>query len=89
MKRTYQRSAIFEFYELTIEQQIITLDEFLIEVAQQTKYVLWNDEPLPLCNFMRMDKGLFHGAYSMSAFSAYLVRINRTNEEATVAYAHW
>lgn len=89
MKRTYQRSAILNFWELSTEQQAIAINELDNELAEESSYVLWNDEPLPLCNFIHIDKGLFHGGYGLTAFSAYLIRINRTNEEATVVYAHW
>jgi len=89
MKRTYQRSPILTFSDLTIEQQAIAIEQLGDEHADISSYILWNEEPLPLSNFMHVGKGLFHGAYSLSAFSAYLIRINRTNESAIVAYVHW
>lgn len=88
MKRTYQRSQILNFSELSEAQQKQAVD--LVDLnAVDDSYVLWNNEPLPLSMFMRIDKGLFHGCYDQSYFSAYLIRINRTNEAATVVYAHW
>lgn len=87
MKRTYQRSQILSFYDLTVEQQQQVISE--TEGDENDSYVLWNDEPLCLSNFIVCKSSLFHAAYSLSAFSAYLIRINRTNEAATVVYAHW
>lgn len=87
MKRTYQRSQVLYFHELTAEQQKQATD--LIDNTDDETFVLWNNEPLPLSMFMRIDKGLFHGCYGQSYFSAYFIRLNSTNECATVVYAHW
>jgi hypothetical protein len=87
MKRTYQRSQILNFSELNEVQQKLAID--LIDLnAVDDSFVLWNNEPLPLSMFMR-NKGLFHGTYGLTYYSAYLIRINATNEAATVVYAHW
>lgn len=88
MKRTYQRSQILYFPELSEEQAIVAIDQLGEELAENSTYVLWNNEPLPLCMFMRTDSGLFNGVYGQTAFSAYFIRINETNEQATVVYAH-
>lgn len=87
MKRTYQRSQILSFCDLNTTQQEIATGQ-LDEQAEETMYVLWNDEPLPLSMFMRTDRGLFHGVYGQSAFSAYFIKLNRSNDAATVVYAH-
>ena len=87
LTRTYQRSAILSYFDLNEEQQAIATDQ-LDEQAEETNYVLWNNEPLPLSMFIRIDSKLYHGHYGLSAFSCYFIRINRTNEEATVIYAH-
>ena len=87
LKRTYQRSQILSYFDLNEHQQRQATEQ-LDEQAEEDRYVLWNDEPLPLCMFMRIDNKLFHGHYGLTAFSCYFIRINRTNEEATVVYAH-
>lgn len=85
MKRTYQRSQILYFSELSNDQQEIALSND--ENAAEGTFVLWNNEPLSLDMFLRTDKGLFHGHYATSALDGYLIRINRTNEFATVVHA--
>lgn len=88
MKRTYQRSQILDFNELSESQQKQAVDLVDLNAANDS-YVLWNNEPLPLSMFIHIDKGLFHGCYGQSYFSTYFIRLNRTNECATVVYAHW
>jgi len=85
MKRTYQRSQILYFSELSNEQQNIALSND--ENATESAFVLWNNEPLSLDMFMRTDGGLFHGHYATSAFDGYLIRINKPQECATVVHA--
>lgn len=88
MKRTYQRSQILYFSDLNAEQQANAINQLDTDLAEESSYVLWNNEPLPLCMFMRTDGGLFDGVYGQTAFSAYFVKINKTNECATVVYGH-
>lgn len=87
MKRTYQRSEILSFFDLNTTQQEIATNQ-LDEQAEEAMYVLWNNEPLPLSLFMRTGGGLFHGVYGLTAFSAYFIKLNRSNDAATVVYAH-
>lgn len=87
LTRTYQRSQILSFYELNEVQQLTATDQ-LDERAQTDKYVLFNDEPLPLSMFLRTKGGQFGGVYSIGTFSAYFIKINKTGEEATVCYSH-
>lgn len=86
LQRTYQRSPILSFCELTEIQQECVIDLLDPFEAEETNYVLWNDEPLPLSMFLRNNGGLFHGTYGLSYFSCYMVKLNKTNEWATVAY---
>lgn len=86
MKRTYQRSPILSFYEMNETQQQIATNQ-TEELAAEDRYVLWNNEPLPLSMFLRTNSS-GHGIYSLTAFSAYFIYINRTGEEATVVYAY-
>ena len=88
MKRTYQRSQILDFADLSEVQQsqaISLLDETL---AAETQYVLWDSEPLPLCNFLSINNPLFQGQYGLSVYSCYFIRLSRHNEAATVVYAY-
>lgn len=86
-KRTYQRSEILSFHELDDKQQLIAID-LLDERAEHDRYVLYKDEPLPISMFLLANNGLFGGVYSLSAFSAYFIKINKTGDQATVCYAH-
>lgn len=85
MKRTYQRSQILHFYELSEEQQLEALNNN--DDAKEHSYVLWNNTPISLSKFMRLDSGLFHGYFSTSAFDGFLIRINKTQECATIVNA--
>lgn len=89
MKRTYQRSQVLYFHELDNKQQSQAIDELGEDEAQETAFVLWGTEALPLSMFMRTDNGLFTGVYGLSYFSAYFIKLNNTGEAATVVYAHW
>lgn len=89
MKRTYQRSSVLSFDELTENQASAAVDELGAKFAHDSNYVLWNNEPLSLSMFMRTDSGLFHGVYGLTAFSAYFIKLNRSNDAATVVYDHW
>ena len=85
MARTYQRSQILYFHELTPAQQAIAIGNG--EISEDETFVLWNNEPISLDMFMRTNGGLFHGYYGISAFDGYLIRINKTQEFATVVHA--
>lgn len=89
IKRTYQRSRILFFHELTKKQQLEVVDEIDTKRLHDETFVLWNNSALPLSMFIRTNKGLFNGVHAASPLSAYLVRLNKTNEFATVVYAHW
>lgn len=104
MKRTYQRVQILNYWELTDEQKESAKDQ-CDERAEESQYVIWTapnhpkiKEVLPMEMFTRYDYGysgppvnpsLFDAHYGQSYFSAYMIKINRTGEEATLAYCHW
>lgn len=84
--RSYQRSEVLSYYDLTDEQQKEAMD--YDDNAQEDSFVLWESYPLSLSAFMRIDNSLFHGVYSMTAFSAYLVRLSNCGTMATVVYQY-
>lgn len=88
LKRTYQRSEVYTFYDLSEHQQKQAISLTDQETAENNSYVLWSDEPLPLSYFMRIENPLFHGQYGLTAFSCYFIRLNETGCYATVVYAH-
>ena len=89
----YNRSGIFSWYELTDEQQERVKDCYghEPEFTEEASFVLIKTtkdehEPLPLDMFMRTQHSkVWHGVYGTSAFSAYFIRFNRSNDEALVA----
>ena len=94
MQRTYQRSQILSYWELEKDQQAQAVDQ-CDERAEGGQYVLWTAkdgsiEVLPLEMFMRVSgPSLFHGVYGQGYYMAYMIKINRTGEEATVAACTW
>jgi hypothetical protein len=89
--RAYQRSQILSLYELSQDQQKQAIDQ-LQDNADNDSFVIWSapggSEVLPLSMFVRIDNSIFQGVYGQTAFSAYFIRINRTNECATVVYTY-
>lgn len=84
-KRCYQRSKVLYYSELTPEQRDVADD---CNNCDDVQFVLWNNEPICLENFTRLKGSIFQGIYTLSAFSAYLIRLNSDNSEATVVYLH-
>jgi hypothetical protein len=89
----YTRSYIYNFNELPEEVQKNLLEEAGAGNSSDCYETTYVKDPcdksqyLPLNMFMRIERSkLFDGIYSQSAFSAYFIKIGRTNEEATVAY---
>ena len=87
MKRTYQRSQILNYAELTQEQQLRAND--LYDNCHNYKFVLWGNEPVSLSDFTVTTGKMWDGAAMLSAFSGYYLKVNEDNSEATVVYAHW
>jgi hypothetical protein len=91
MTSYYNRSEILSYFDLTNEQQEQALNDSNDEQhAEERSYVICNGELLGLDNFMRLDNSnIWHGAYGQSYFSAYFIRLNRSNNEALIAYKYW
>jgi hypothetical protein len=85
MTRTYQRSQVLSFDDLNATQQAIASQQ-LDEQAEETSYVLWKDEPLPLSMFERISNRFFSGCYATSYFDGYMIRFNEEATEATVVH---
>jgi hypothetical protein len=96
MTRNFNRSGIFNFFELSEEMQKEVINDFNFEEsdAHGTSYVIskFKDEKtaLPLSMFMRTDKNNFtHAIYGESYFSAYYLTLSRCNTEAVIAYKYF
>ncbi len=88
--QSYHRSEIYSYYDLDLEQRKEALDTANDEQhAEERSYVLFGEDVLPLDMFMRIKNGrIWHGVYGMTAFSAYYIRINRSNDGALIAYRY-
>lgn len=89
MTSSYSRSEILSFSELTEEQKQQAISLLDNELAEETSYVLFGVEVLPLCNFVRLKNNpIWHGVYGMTYFSGYYIKLNKSNDEALVAYKY-
>ena len=82
----YERSEIYNFFDLTEEQQKENVDYLGLEGAEQTSYVILRGDALPLCMFLRTNGNFIHGYYGQTNTSAYGVTLSRCNSEAVVSY---
>ena len=96
MTRNYNRSEIFNFFELSEEMQKKVISDFSFEEseAQEDSYVIskFKDKKtaLPLSMFMRTDGNNFtHAIYGESYFSAYYLTLSRCGSEAVIAYKYF
>ena len=93
MNITSQESQVFNFFELSHEQQNAVINELGAEVAEETNFIIWEGKEstdiLPLCMFMKSDIKEFDSVFSMSAFSAYFFKHNKSGGGVTVTYGHW
>jgi hypothetical protein len=97
MTSVYNRSRIYNFNELSDKEQEEVKNTYSFEEsdAQGTMYVKLKmkdrTEILPLCMFIKTDyKNIFtHGIFGTSYFSGYFITLNKTNNEAVIAYKHF
>lgn len=87
MTSYYNRSEIISWCELTDEQQK-DVANWCEEDIEDTSYVILKNEALPLSMFMRTD-GIWNGVFVTSNTSAYVVKINKSGDEALVASKWW
>ena len=91
MTRNYQRSEIYSFFDLSEEQVKNILDYYNNEEeAQEDSFVILNNEPLPLSQFMRTTNNKFtHGIFSDSYFSGYFITLSEDCQKAVIAYKYF
>ena len=96
MTRSYNRSEIFSYYDLSPELQEQVKNDFLDELIDLDSFQFVISEfkgemtAIPLGMFMKTYSNNFtHGIYSDSAFSGYFVTLSRCNTEAVVAYKYF
>ena len=87
---SYHRSKILSFFDLSkTEQDTCIMESNDAQHAEERSYVRFDNDLLPLDNFIRLDnRKVWHGVYGMTAFSAYFIRLNKSNDEALVAYRY-
>jgi hypothetical protein len=95
MTRNYNRSEIFNYYDLSPELQKQVKNDFLDELIDLDSFQFVVSEfkgektAIPLGMFMRADSNFTHGIYSDSYFSGYFVTLSRCNTEAVIAYKYF
>lgn len=102
MTSHYYRSPIVNFYELTDDQQKTVISDYCLEDCSEEDFEGMNlvfdseDElnPIPLSMFMTTErygnkKPMFDGYFTTSNTSAYVIKIGRSNDVATVAAKYW
>lgn len=96
MTKHYNRTEIYNFYELNKDLQNEVIENFGLEEsdAYDNMYVISEFEDhetaLPLSMFMRCEGNKFtHGIFSDSAFSGYFLTFDRHNSEAVIAYKYF
>lgn len=90
MTSHYNRSEILSFWDLTDEQQAAAIsDANDIEHAHERSYVECNGEILPLDMFMRSGGKVWDGIYSMTAFSAYFIKLSKCGTGCVVGYRYF
>lgn len=98
--RSYNRSEIISFCELSEAQQSEILESMDIEQANEDSFVMFDniykgvktEVPLPLSMFMRIHNNptqypctRWHGVYNTSAFTCYFIRLSNCGSMALIA----
>lgn len=94
MTANYNRTDIYNFYELPKYLQSEILQDMDETEAGEKNYVILEDDghetALPLDMFVRTEKNNFtHGIFSLSYFSGYFLTLSRCNTQAVIAYKHF
>jgi hypothetical protein len=91
----YNRSRIYSGCELTEETQNEIINTYNFEKSDvlDTCFVKYINkclgvEFIPLDMFMRIDKQIFNGVYSTSAFSGYFIKFNSSGDQVLIAYKY-
>jgi hypothetical protein len=93
MTHHYNRSEIYNFCELPEAEQNEILKDNTPEEAEEMSFVKYchpehKPQYLPLNMFIRPDgrNNFTHGIYGQTYFSAYFITLNKSNDEAVIAY---
>ncbi len=102
MTTNYSRSQVYDYSELTEDQQAQVKNDYGFENSDcySSSYVVLNctnytnaenNKPvaLPLSMFMRTGSKFTHGIFSTSAFDGYFITFDRRNEYATIAHKYF
>ncbi len=81
--RHYERSEVISFYELNkeLQKEALSMDED----AEDTQYVIFEDDALPLNMFFRITSSIFDGIYSQTVYSGYYIKLSKCGTMAVVA----
>ena len=93
MTRNYNRTGIFNFFELSQYLQAEILQDMEIAEAEEKSFVILKEDEeetaLPLDMFMRADGNFTHGIFSLSYFSGYYLTLSRCGTEGVIAYKYF
>lgn len=94
MTRNYNRTSIFNFYELSKYQQFEILQDMEESEAEEKSFVILKEDEeetvLPLDMFIRTEKNNFtHGIFSLSYFSGYFITLSKCGSQAVIAYKYF
>jgi hypothetical protein len=96
MTRNYNRSEIYNYYDLSeeLQQEIISNYYESEEQASEDNFVIikfkGEKEVLPLSQFIKKYNNNFtHGVYSQSYFSGYFITLSKCGESCVVAYKYF
>jgi hypothetical protein len=94
----YNRSEIYNFFDLTEQEQEQVLNDYCLETEQAEtdsfvcyRYGKENEKKqfIPLSLFIRSSGKRWDGIHGESYFSAYFIKLNRSNDEAVIAYNYF
>lgn len=100
MTRNYNRSEIYNFWDLLESQQEQVKNDFCLDEEAclsdnffKSVYLAPNGKIyitiLPASRFIKINGKFTHGIYADSAFSGYFVTISKCNTEAVIAYKYF
>jgi hypothetical protein len=89
--RTYNRSEIYSFYDLTEKEQAEVISNYFssIEEAEEDSFIRCGKEVLPLSMFLKCENSIWSGTYGTSYFSGYYIKINKFGDEVVIADKYW
>jgi hypothetical protein len=89
--RTYNRSVIYSFFDLTDSEQAEVISNYFSEISQaeEDSFIKCGKEVLPLSMFLRCEGGRWDGTFGTSYFSGFFIKVNKFGDEVLIADRYW